>query len=171
LYIFNKSEKPPFHFYCKAAVLTGESFFDTIVVREKRRRGDRPRLGEEKMANRRLISKSVIYSERALDMPAEGLKLYIYMMLEADDDGFLSGSTVVLRMAGLDRGTLELLKERGLVYEFKSGVCVIAHWLKQNLTDRCGYSPTEHILEKSFLDVDDGIYCPKSPGCLKNAEV
>lgn len=110
------------------------------------------------MATRRLFSKQVIYSEKFSDLPSDALKLYVYLMLEADDDGFVGHVRTVINMAGLDRNILEMLKSRGLIYEFKSGVCVIVHWLKQNKTQRNGYTPTEYIAERSQLYLDEDVY-------------
>ena len=112
------------------------------------------------MANRRLFSKSVIYSDSFEGLPGDALKLYVYMMLEADDDGFLGHTKKVVRMAGANQEIFDMLKARGLIYEFKSGVCVIAHWRKQNSIDRQGYTPTEFTVERSLVYLDENVYYP-----------
>jgi len=114
----------------------------------------------EKMANRRLFSKSVIYSDSFFGLPSDALKLYVYMMLEADDEGFIGHTKSILRMADVGRDILDMLKERGLVYEFKSGVCLIAHWRKQNIIDRQGYTPTEFKIERCLVYLDEDVYYP-----------
>ena len=110
------------------------------------------------MANRRLFSKSVFYSDSFSELDSEAIKLYVYLMLEADDDGFIGHTKRVLKMMDIDRDVLQTLKKRGLVLEFKSGVCLIVHWRKQNSIDRSGYTPTEFSLERSLVCLDDDVY-------------
>ena len=107
------------------------------------------------MANRRLISKTVIYSDEFSDIPPDALKLYLYLILEADDDGFVGHIKQVIKIADSDRKTLDFLIQNGLVIEFKSHVCVIVHWLNHNLINRSGYSPTEFIAERSQVYIND----------------
>ena len=107
------------------------------------------------MANRRLISKTVIYSDQFSDLPSEAQRLYLYMILEADDDGFIGHMRQVLMIADSDKAALEVLKVNGFVIEFKSRVCVISHWLLHNSIDRSGYTPTEFAIERSQVYLDD----------------
>ena len=107
------------------------------------------------MANRRLISKTVIYSDEFSDIPAEALKLYLYLILEADDDGFIGHVRQVIKLADTSRETLDTLIEMGLIIEFKSKVCVIVHWLLHNLINRSGYSPTEFLAERAQVYLND----------------
>ncbi|MBO7195994.1 MAG: hypothetical protein J6V80_01535 [Clostridia bacterium] len=107
------------------------------------------------MANRRLISKSVLYSDSFSTLPVDAAKLYIYMILEADDDGFIGHMRQVITMAEVSQVALEQLVSMGLVIRFKSGVCVIAHWRIHNIIDRQGYTPTEFIAEKSQVYLND----------------
>ena len=41
------------------------------------------------MANRRMISKDILYCDEYLSLPDKEKVLYTYLLLEADDDGFL----------------------------------------------------------------------------------
>lgn len=107
------------------------------------------------MATRRLISKSVLYSDRFSTLPDEAAQLYIYMILEADDDGFIGHMRRVLIIAESSRQMLEMLKKQGFVIEFKSGVCVVAHWRIHNGIDRNGYIPTEFAVERSRVYLND----------------
>jgi hypothetical protein len=107
------------------------------------------------MANRRLISKSVLYSNEFSVMSSEALKLYLYMILEADDDGFVGHMRQVLMIAESSRETLKLLINRGFVIEFKTGICVIVHWRWHNIIDRSGYNPTDFLAERAQVYLDD----------------
>ena len=107
------------------------------------------------MANRRLISKNVLYSDQFSDLSPEALKLYLYLILEADDDGFIGHVRQVIKLADSNRVALNILIEQGLVIEFKSKVCVIVHWLLHNLINRSGYNPTEFLAERAQVYIND----------------
>lgn len=120
------------------------------------------RTSNDKMTNRRLISKMVIYSDKFSELPLEAQRLYLYMILEADDDGFIGHMRQVLMISDSDRFTLEMLIKAGFVIEFKSRVCVITHWRMHNSIDRSGYSPTEFVAERAQVYLDDQlIYAPR----------
>jgi hypothetical protein len=111
------------------------------------------------MANRRLFSKSVLYGDSFSSLSNEAAKLYIYMILEADDDGFIGHMRQVVMIAEVKGDALEELIENGFVIRFKSGVCVITHWRIHNLIDRSGYVPTEFKAERCQVYLnDDNIY-------------
>lgn len=113
------------------------------------------------MANRRLISKNVLYGDDFSDLPSEALKLYLYLILEADDDGFIGHVKQVIKLADASRKTLDILIEKGLVIEFRSKVCVIVHWLLHNLINRSGYTPTEFLAERAQVYLnDEHLYAP-----------
>jgi hypothetical protein len=107
------------------------------------------------MANRRLISKNILYSESFADLSPEALKLYIFLILEADDDGFIGHVRQVIKIADAKRETLDMLINRGLILEFKSHVCVIVHWLSHNLINRSGYTKTEFLAERAQVYIND----------------
>lgn len=107
------------------------------------------------MANRRLISKSILYGDKFSTLTSEAAKLYVYMILEADDDGFIGHMRQVLMIAEVNREALELLKSEGFVIEFKSGVCAVAHWRIHNSINRSGYTPTEFAAERSQVYLND----------------
>ena len=107
------------------------------------------------MANRRLLSKSILYSDDFSTLSADATKLYIYMILEADDDGFIGHTRQVLKISEVDGRALEELIDRGYVIRFKSGVCVVRHWRIHNSIDRNGYTPTEFKIERSQVYLDN----------------
>ena len=80
------------------------------------------------MANRRLFSKSILYSDKFSTLSPDAAKLYIYMILEADDDGFIGHTRQILKMAEVENTALDTLIDCGFVIRFRSGVCVITHW-------------------------------------------
>lgn len=109
------------------------------------------------MANRRLLSKKVLYDDAFSTLTPAAKNLYLYMNMEADDDGFIGSMRQVLRYSGANRKSLELLKTRGLVFEFESGVCLIVHWHVHNTIQKDRYTPTVYTKEskKVFKNTRD----------------
>ncbi|WP_242829298.1 hypothetical protein [Clostridium butyricum] len=44
------------------------------------------------MAERRMLSRTILDSDKFLDMPLTTQALYIHLIMNADDDGFLNNS-------------------------------------------------------------------------------
>ena len=111
------------------------------------------------MAERRMISKKIIYKNSFLDLSDGAISLYLFLIIEADDDGFVDGLRRMPRCSFVSRKNLSELINAGFVIQFKSGVLLIVHWKKQNSVARDRYSPTEYKAELSqvFID-DDGSY-------------
>lgn len=107
------------------------------------------------MANRRLLSKSILYSDDFSTLSSDASKLYIYMILEADDDGFIGHTRQVLMISEVDGRALDELINRGYVIRFKSGVCAVTHWRIHNTIDRMGYTPTDFKAERSQVYLND----------------
>ena len=112
------------------------------------------------MANRRMFNKQIIYRFDFVRMSDSAQKLYQYLIFEADDDGFIGKPLQVANLAGVKEEHYEELKECGFVYEFRSGVCVIVHWLHHNTVLRDGYYPTKFREEYSQIRVSGGEYLP-----------
>ena len=107
------------------------------------------------MANRRLFSKSILYSDKFSTLTPDAAKLYIYMMLEADDDVFIGHMRQILKMAEVENVALDMLIDCGFVIRFKSGVYVITHWHVHNTINRSGYTPTDFVAEKSLVYLNE----------------
>lgn len=103
------------------------------------------------MANRRMFSKDVLYSEAFLDLPKSAQTLYFYLCIEADDYGFLSGTKRILRMVQASDEDLGELQECGLVIIFKSGVLVIRDWRINNYVQPDRRTETRYITERSMI--------------------
>ncbi len=93
-------------------------------------------------------------------MSESAQRLYQYLIFEADDDGFIENPMRVVDLArASEENYLELL-ECGFVHQFKTGVCVIIHWLHHNSVLRDGYQRTKFVEEFSQLRVRGGDYLP-----------
>lgn len=107
------------------------------------------------MAERRMISKKVIYKNSFLDLNEGAIALYMFLIIEADDDGFVDGLRRIPRCPFATEENLSLLINSGYVIKFRSGVLLIAHWKKQNVVARDRYTPTEYKAEKAQVYIDD----------------
>ena len=88
-------------------------------------------------------------------LPDRARILYNYLIFDADDDGFVGNPQRVIRMAGASDEHYEMLIDSGFLFDFPSGVCVIAHWFCHNVKTREGYMPTVFTAEYSQLRVTD----------------
>ena len=116
--------------------------------------------GEKKrMAERRMISKRVILTDKFSKMTDKAKLLYINLMLEADDDGFVGNPRAVMGMCGANIKSFLQLIERDYVLSFNSGAVVITHWNMQNRIEKRKHTPTIYREELESLILDEnGIY-------------
>ena len=111
------------------------------------------------MAQRRMVSKSVIDTDAFLDLPLTAQALYLHLLLRADDDGFVSSPQSIMRMVGGSKDDLRLLIGKGYLIAWDSGVMVIRHWLLHNAVPRQAYTPTFCRMEAAGLYVTaDRVY-------------
>ena len=107
------------------------------------------------MADRRMISKKLILSD-SFDTLAEKAKLlYLRLIIEADDDGFVGGLRHILSAAGVNKRSLEALCDKGFTILFSSGVVVVRHWKIHNRVPKDRYTPTMYIAEREQLTLDE----------------
>ena len=114
------------------------------------------------MAERRMISKKVIDSDEFFELTDKAKAFYIYLILEADDDGFIGNLKAVTRGCGANAKTVESLVNQGLLLLFSDKVAVIAHWPMQNKVRSDRYTKTLYQKEFQQLGVVNGRYILKS---------
>lgn len=111
------------------------------------------------MATRRLFSKKVLYDDHFSTLTSTAKALYIYMNMEADDDGVIGCMRQVLRYAGANRKSLDMLVDRGLVIELSNGICIISHWHIHNNIPKDRYTPSVYQKELEYVSLTSaGIY-------------
>lgn len=111
------------------------------------------------MAERRMMSKKVIHSDDFMDLPATTKNLYFYLMIEADDDGFVNSPKRIQRMIGGTDDDAKLLLAKKFIISFESGVIVIKHWRMHNYIRSDRYKATTYTKEAEKLNLkDNGIY-------------
>lgn len=106
------------------------------------------------MAQRRMMSDKVIKTDSFMEMPHSTKNLYFYLMIEADDDGFVSNPKTIIRMVNAVEDDYKILIAKRFVVPFESGVCVIKHWLIHNLIRADRKINTQWSEEKKLLVVD-----------------
>lgn len=106
------------------------------------------------MADKRMMSKSVIDTDMFLDMPASTQCLYFHMLLRADDDGFLKNAKTIMRTAGASPDDIKLLIAKQYLIPFDTGIMAIKHWRIHNFIKKDRYKPTD-CEEIKLLEVNE----------------
>lgn len=106
------------------------------------------------MADKRMMSKSVIDTDTFLDMPASTQCLYFHMLLRADDDGFLKNAKTIMRTVGASPDDIKLLIAKQYLIPFDTGIMVIKHWRIHNYIKKDRYKPTD-CDEIKLLEVNE----------------
>ena len=104
------------------------------------------------MAERRMMSKSIIKSDTFLDMPATTQNLYFHMLLDADDDGFINAPKSIMRMIGAKEDDMKVLTAKQFVIPFESGVVVIKDWKIHNYIQNDRYKPSA-LPERDLINI------------------
>jgi hypothetical protein len=99
-----------------------------------------------------MISAELMRSDEFLALPGESQLLYVHLLVEADDDGFLLGKNRIVTMLGLDEAAFHALTEAGFVMQFPSGAAVIMHWPVCNAIRKDRHTPTKYRAELAQLE-------------------
>ncbi len=104
------------------------------------------------MAERRMISRKIAEDDRFVDMHPVSKLLYFYLVLNADDDGFVGSVKMINFLTDADQSNYDELLENNLILEpTKSGVYVITDWYAQNKIEPKIYKATEHLSIRALL--------------------
>ena len=102
-----------------------------------------------------MISVDVLGSDKYVRLPFSSQAIYIQMILNADDDGFVDNVESLIRILGIEKKYYRELINREFVIEFDTGVAAIAHWRKMNKVRADRYCPTDYTKELKSLTVDE----------------
>lgn len=105
------------------------------------------------MANRRMFSRDIMQSDSFVELSAEARLLYVYLNLNADDDGFVENPKGVARLSVCDYTSIEELKTSNFVIECRAGLFVVVHWMLHNYIQSDRKHETRFTKEKSCLSV------------------
>ncbi len=119
------------------------------------------------MAERRMVSISLIDDDRFLDMSQGAQLLYFHFSMRADDDGFFA-SRKIIRTVDSKQSYLMELVTNGYVILFPSGVGCIVHWFANNTIQKDRYKESQ-FEEKNLVELVN-VYGRKEYR-LKNEEV
>lgn len=107
------------------------------------------------MAERRMFSKTIIDSDKFLDMPLTTQALYFHLSMRADDEGFISNPKKIMRMIGSDEDSMKLLIAKQFIIPFESGIVVIKHWRIHNYIQSDRFKDTICTEERKQLGYAD----------------
>ena len=111
------------------------------------------------MAERRMLSRAIMEEDALISLPAKVVAYYVYIILQADDDGLVDRGKLIRRMLGVREKDARLLVERGYLIPFGSGIMAVAHWHIHNRVRKDTYVPTKYTREMAMLETDkSGIY-------------
>jgi len=95
----------------------------------------------------------IVDTDAFLEMPQTSQLLYFHLCMRADDEGFVSNPKKIMRMVGSCDDDFKVLITKKFVIVFKSGVCVIKHWLIHNLIRSDRFNETTYKKEKEQLTI------------------
>lgn len=111
------------------------------------------------MAERRMLSRAIMEEDALISLPAKVVAYYVYIILQADDDGLVDRGKLIRRMLGAREKDARLLVERGYLIPFDSGIMAVAHWHIHNRVRKDTYVSTKYTREMAMLETDkSGIY-------------
>jgi len=106
------------------------------------------------LAEKRMMSKSIIETDKFMDMPMSAQCLYFHLLLRADDDGFIVSPKRTMRSIGCTDDDMKILIAKSYVLAFESGVIVVKHWRIHNYVKRDRYKQSS-IPESKLIMLDE----------------
>lgn len=110
------------------------------------------------MAERRMFAKTIIDSDKFIDMPMSARLLYYDLAMRADDDGFVNSPKKIMKFVGASVDDMNVLIAKQFIIPFESGVVVIKHWKIHNYIQKDRYKATSYQAEKESLTLKNGTY-------------
>ena len=107
------------------------------------------------MGERRMISKKILATNQFLGLYDKTKVLYFMMILNADDDGFVSDVKGIMNHYNARPMHLRQLIESNYIISFKSGVALITHWKVHNVVRQDRYRETDWLEERQLVYVDE----------------
>lgn len=116
---------------------------------------------------RRMISDTVIGSDKFLQMPLSAQALYFHYVLDADNAGIFASAISTMRRVGASHADLECLINNEYLLQLSPCVYAITHWLMHQTlkNDRKNSSYPEARMLKSV----GGIYELKTEAEMKRS--
>lgn len=96
------------------------------------------------MAQRRMFSKSVVYSSKFLRLPDTCRLLYYDLGMNADDDGYCEWYPV-LQMTGAKEQDLQILHSGGFIFIFDKDILIVIDWKENNYIRSDRYQQSKYL--------------------------
>lgn len=103
------------------------------------------------MAERRMLSKSLLMDNRFLGISNDSKALYLYLLLFADDDGIVKRSMMIDSVLKVDDSNYNDLQKNGLIIPYDDQVKVITHWNNLQTIRADIYKQTTYLEFRSQL--------------------
>lgn len=107
------------------------------------------------MANRRMLSKDVIRSDKFIELSFSAQALYMQLNVESDDEGFVNNPNMIARLVGATNDDLQELAEKGFIIIFDSGIVVLCHFHLSNYIPPDRRHETVYVTEKNKIFKND----------------
>ena len=107
------------------------------------------------MAERRMLAKTIVESDAFLDMPLSAQSLYVHLVMNADDWGFVNNPRSIRRMCGASEDDLRILVAKKFILTFDSGAAVIKSWWVNNYVRSDRRHATRYQDELATLYIDE----------------
>lgn len=120
------------------------------------------------MAQKRMFDKTIIDSDKFLELPITSQALYFHLNMRADDDGFVDNWKSISRIVGAKEDDIKILIAKSFIIPFESGVIVIKHWRINNYLQKDRKKTTRHIEELQSLKELNGEYFLLENGEISN---
>jgi hypothetical protein len=105
-----------------------------------------------------MISQKIINMDSYTEMPNDSKFLYMILVVNADDDGFVGNPRGLCDMNHIPVDCMRLLAFKKFIIPFECGCVVIRHWHHHNKIAKNRYKPTIYWREKQMLTEIKGEY-------------
>ena len=107
------------------------------------------------MAERRMFARTIVESDAFLDMPLSAQSLYVHLVMNADDWGFVNNPRSIRRMCSASDDDLRILVAKKFILTFDSGAAVIKSWWVNNYVRSDRRHATRYQDELATLYIDE----------------
>lgn len=103
------------------------------------------------MAERRMISKSLVMSNKFLQLSNDNKALFLYLIMFADDDGIVERSMMIDAPLQVDDSNYKELERQGLIISYDDQIKVVTDWNRLQSIRKDIYNGTSHIEVRNTL--------------------
>lgn len=103
------------------------------------------------MAERRMLSKSLLMDNAFLSLSNDSKALYIYLLIFADDDGFVKRSVMIDGVLHVNDQQYSELEKQGMIISETNEIKIIVHWNSLETIREKLYTPTVYLNFRSKL--------------------